>query len=99
MAELADAPGKSRGKLLDAEILKKKFFEVSNFRPRYFSLKTLKFFPGFPNLAPCGKPVKIGRKPKMTKTKNFNPKDCIVTKNDKIPAEKFFSLFSPDFSM
>ena len=68
MAELADAPKKSRAKLVDAEFQKKKFFEVSNFRARFFARKTLRIFSGFQILTPTGGAPKIGRKPKMTKT-------------------------------
>ena len=93
MAELADAPQKSRGQLVDADFVKKKFFEVSNFSPRYFTSKTLKFFPGFQILTPAGMRAKIGQKPKMTKTSNISPKENIQTINDKIPAKKFFCIF------
>ena len=93
MAESADDPGKSRSELLDADFLKKIFFEVSNFRPRYFAPKTLNFFSGFQTLTPSGSRVKIDQKPKMTKTSNIGPKESIQTINDKIPAKKFFRLF------
>ena len=93
MAELALALKKSRPELVDPDVLKKKVFEVSNFSLRNFSPKTIKFFSGFQSWALCVYEVKSDQKPKMTKTKNIGPKDCILTKNDKIWVKKYFSVF------
>ena len=94
MTKLALVLKKSRGKLVDAEFLKKKVFEVDNFSPRYFASKTINFFQGFQILTPCTPAPKIDQKPKMTKTPNVGPKECILTINDKIRTKKFFGVFS-----